>query len=86
MVGEDKIAAIGIRVAPLGLVSRHLVQRRAGSPHFGGIVPCGVSQHGVTCLVDLGLPVTMPEADSVPARVFERVFGPTGVYLFIFAA
>ncbi|MDX3810352.1 MAG: lipoate-protein ligase B, partial [Bosea sp. (in: a-proteobacteria)] len=32
---------------------------------------------GVTSLVDLGLPVTMPEADSVLREAFERIFGPT---------
>ena len=45
--------------------------------HFSGIVPCGVRRHGVTSLVDLGLPVTMPEVDSVLRGQFERVFGPT---------
>ena len=40
--------------------------------HFDGIVPCGVSDHGVTSLVDLGLPLTMPEVDSVLRAEFER--------------
>ena len=35
------------------------------SAHFDGIVPCGVSDQGVTSLVDLGLPITMPEVDVV---------------------
>ena len=45
--------------------------------HFDGIVPCGVSDQGVTSLVDLGLPVTMPEVDSALRAEFERIFGPT---------
>jgi lipoyl(octanoyl) transferase len=45
--------------------------------HFSGIVPCGVRLHGVTSLVDLGIPVTMPEVDSVLRATFEEVFGPT---------
>jgi lipoyl(octanoyl) transferase len=47
--------------------------------HFSGIVPCGIAQahYGVTSLVDLGLPVTMPEADSILRREFEGVFGET---------
>jgi len=47
--------------------------------HFAGIVPCGISNahFGVTSLVDLGIPVTMPEVDSVMRRTFETVFGPT---------
>ena len=44
--------------------------------HFGGIVPCGVTEHGVTSLVDLGLPVTMDEADAALRASFEDVFGP----------
>lgn len=74
---EDKIAAIGIRVRRW--VSFHGISLNVEPElsHFDGIVPCGVSQHGVTSLVDLGLPVTMPEVDSVLREAFERVFGPT---------
>jgi lipoyl(octanoyl) transferase len=45
--------------------------------HFSGIVPCGVRQHGVTSLVDLGIPVSMPEVDAALRRTFEDIFGPT---------
>ncbi|WP_353185626.1 lipoyl(octanoyl) transferase LipB [Bosea sp. (in: a-proteobacteria)] len=74
---EDKIAAIGIRVRRW--VSFHGISFNVDPElsHFDGIVPCGVSRHGVTSLVDLGRPVTMPEADSVLREAFERVFGPT---------
>lgn len=74
---EDKIAAIGIRVRRW--VSFHGISLNVDPDlaHFDGIVPCGVSRHGVTSLVDLGLPVTMPEVDSVLRDRFERVFGPT---------
>jgi len=74
---EDKIAAIGIRVRRW--VSFHGISLNVEPDltHFDGIVPCGVSQYGVTSLVDLGLPVTMPEVDSVLREAFERVFGPT---------
>jgi lipoyl(octanoyl) transferase len=44
--------------------------------HFGGIVACGITDHGVTSLVDLGLPVTMDEADAALRASFEEVFGP----------
>jgi lipoyl(octanoyl) transferase len=40
-------------------------------------VPCGVSRHGVTSLVDLGLPVTMDDVDVSLRASFERIFGPT---------
>jgi lipoyl(octanoyl) transferase len=74
---EDKIAAIGIRVRRW--VSFHGISLNVEPDlsHFDGIVPCGVSQYGVTSLVDLGLPVTMSEVDSVLREAFERVFGPT---------
>jgi lipoyl(octanoyl) transferase len=45
--------------------------------HFDGIVPCGIREHGVTSLVDLGLPVTLDEADAALRNSFHRVFGPT---------
>ena len=44
------------------------------STHFGGIVPCGIRGHGVTSLVDLGLPVTMADLDLALRRSFEAVF------------
>jgi lipoyl(octanoyl) transferase len=74
---EDKIAAIGIRVRRW--VSFHGVSLNVEPDltHFDGIVPCGVSEFGVTSLVDLGLPVTMPEVDEVLREEFERIFGPT---------
>lgn len=74
---EDKIAAIGIRVRKW--VSFHGIALNVEPElaHFGGIVPCGVSDHGVTSLVDLGLPVTMPEVDSSLRAAFEDIFGLT---------
>ena len=74
---EDKIAAIGIRVRRW--VSFHGVSLNVEPDlsHFSGIVPCGVRGHGVTSLVDLGIPVTMPEVDAVMRGAFERVFGET---------
>lgn len=74
---EDKIAALGIRVRRW--VSFHGISLNVEPElaHFDGIVPCGVSDQGVTSLVDLGLPVTMPEVDSALRAEFELVFGPT---------
>lgn len=74
---EDKIAAIGIRVRRW--VSFHGISLNVEPDlsHFDGIVPCGVSEHGVTSLVDLGLPLTMGEVDAELRAQFERIFGPT---------
>ena len=48
--------------------------------HFSGIVPCGVAGHGVTSLVDLGLPVTMADLDLALKSAFEDVFGPATAF------
>ena len=73
---EDKIAAIGVKLRRW--VSFHGVSLNVEPDlgHFSGIVPCGVTEHGVTSLVDLGLPVTMAEADAALRASFEAVFGP----------
>lgn len=71
---EDKIAAIGIRLKRW--VSLHGVSLNVepNLEHFAGIVPCGITEHGVTSLVDLGLPVTMHDADIALRKAFERTF------------
>lgn len=75
---EDKIAAIGIRLRKW--VSFHGISLNVDPDltHFSGIVPCGIKEQkfGVTSLVDLGLPVTMADADIALKRAFEKVFGP----------
>lgn len=73
---EDKIAAIGVKLRRW--VSFHGISLNVEPDlaHFAGIVPCGISDHGVTSLVDLGLPVTMGEADAALKASFEAVFGP----------
>lgn len=74
---EDKIAAIGIRVRRWVTFHGISLNVEPDLSHFSGIVPCGVVQHGVTSLVDLGLPVTMPEVDSIMRSGFEAIFGKT---------
>lgn len=72
---EDKIAAIGVKVRKW--VSFHGISLNVEPDltHFGGIVPCGIQEHGVTSLVDLGVPATMDEADEALKTSFRRVFG-----------
>jgi lipoyl(octanoyl) transferase len=74
---EDKIAAIGIRVRRWVTFHGVALNVEPDLGHFAGIVPCGVTGHGVTSLVDLGVPVAMPEVDMALRAAFERVFGPT---------
>jgi lipoyl(octanoyl) transferase len=71
---EDKIAAIGIRLRRW--VSFHGVSLNVcpDLSHYEGIVPCGISQHGVTSLQDLGIDATVEEVDVALKAAFERVF------------
>ena len=77
-MAEDKIAAIGIRLRRW--VSFHGISLNVEPDlgHFAGIVPCGVAEAhlGVTSLVDLGLPVTMADADAALLAAFGPIFGP----------
>jgi lipoyl(octanoyl) transferase len=73
---EDKIAAIGIRLRKWVSFHGIAINVEPDLSHFGGIVPCGVQDHGVTSLVDLGLPVTMADLDLALKTGFEDVFGP----------
>lgn len=74
---EDKIAAIGIRVRRWVTFHGISLNVEPNLEHFSGIVPCGIRGHGVTSLVDLGLPVTMDDADVALRASFEPIFGPT---------
>ena len=71
---EDKIAAIGVKLRRWVSFHGVAVNLDPDLDHFGGIVPCGIRDHGVTSLVDLGLPVTMDDLDLALKRSFDRVF------------
>ena len=72
---EDKIAAIGIRLRRWVSFHGLSINVEPDLSHFDGIVPCGIREHGVTSLVDLGLPVTMTDVDVALKKTFPRVFG-----------
>ena len=72
---EDKIAAMGIRMRRWVSFHGLSINVEPDLSHFDGIVPCGVEGHGVTSLVDLGLPVTMGDVDVALKRTFGDVFG-----------
>ena len=77
-IAEDKIAAIGVRVRRWVAFHGIAINVEPDLEHFSGIVPCGIRGHGVTSLVDLGLPVTMADLDVALRRSFEAVFPTTG--------
>ncbi|WBU64429.1 lipoyl(octanoyl) transferase LipB [Paracoccus aerodenitrificans] len=72
---EDKIAAIGIKLRRWISFHGISINVEPDLSHYGGIVPCGISGHGVTSLVDLGLPVSMEDLDTALKTSFPRHFG-----------
>lgn len=74
---EDKIAALGVRVSRWVSMHGIAINVAPDLDHFGGIVPCGISDQGVTSLEDLGRIVPMPEVDVALRRAFELRFGRT---------
>lgn len=74
---EDKIAAIGVRVRRWVTYHGIAINVEPALEHFSGIVPCGIRGHGVTSLVDLGLPVGLADLDAALRAAFPGVFGPT---------
>jgi len=75
---EDKIAAIGVRIRHWVSFHGLSINLEPDLSHYAGIVPCGIAQHGITSLVDLGLPVTMADLDMALAETFDEVFGTLG--------
>ena len=73
---EDKIAAIGVKVRKW--VSFHGISLNVEPDldHFGGIVPCGITEHGVTSLMDLGILASMDDADDALKASYQKHFGP----------
>ena len=72
---EDKVAAIGLRLRRWVSFHGLSINVEPDLAHFDGIVPCGIREHGVTSLVDLGLPVTMGDVDDALRRTFPAVMG-----------
>jgi lipoyl(octanoyl) transferase len=72
---EDKIAAIGVRIRHWVSFHGLSINVEPDLSHYAGIVPCGIAEHGVTSLVDLGLPVTLADLDAALAETFVEVFG-----------
>ncbi|MEM9224741.1 MAG: lipoyl(octanoyl) transferase LipB [Pseudomonadota bacterium] len=75
--GEEKIAAIGVRLRRWVSLHGVSINVEPDLSHFSGIVPCGVREHGVTSLAALGRVVTMAEVDQAMRAAFERRFGTT---------
>ncbi len=74
-IAEDKIAAIGVRIRRWVTFHGISINIEPDLSHYGGIIPCGIADYGVTSLVDLGLPTTMGDLDLALKRSFAEIFG-----------
>lgn len=77
---EDKIAAIGVKLRRWVSFHGLSINVEPDLSHFAGIVPCGIRDHGVTSLVDLGLPVTPADLDAALMATFSRFFPEGGLH------
>lgn len=72
---EDKIAALGVRIKRWVTLHGVALNVEPDLSHFSGIVPCGVTAHGVTSLADLGIQVSMADVDVALMQSFRKIFG-----------
>lgn len=77
-VAEDKIAAIGVRIRKWVSFHGISINVEPDLSHYNGIIPCGIAEHGVTSMVDLGLPVTLGDLDLALTANFGAVFETLG--------
>ena len=78
-MAEDKIAAIGVKLRKWVSFHGLAINVEPDLSHFSGIIPCGIRDHGVTSLVDLGLPVTLADVDAALMATFPRFFPDGGL-------
>jgi lipoyl(octanoyl) transferase len=72
---EDKIAALGVRIKRWVTLHGVALNVEPDLSHFSGIVPCGVTAHGITSLADLGIAVSMADVDIALKQSFKKIFG-----------
>lgn len=71
---EEKIAAVGLRVRRWVTFHGISINVAPDLSHYGGIVPCGIREHGVTSLAALGVRASMADLDAALMRHFEPIF------------
>lgn len=76
--GERKIAAIGVRVRHWVTFHGISINVAPDLSHFGGIVPCGIQEYGVTSLSDLGVGAGMADLDEALRQSWAGIFDQAG--------
>jgi len=76
--GEAKIAALGIRIKRWVTLHGFSINVDPDLSHFGGIVPCGISEFGVTSLAARGKETAMSGVDAALRRSFHRFLNDLG--------
>ena len=79
--GEAKIAALGVRIRHWVTYHGISINLDPDLSHFGGIVPCGISEHGVTSLRKLGVEATMGDLDRALLASWGQIFGDGTAFL-----
>lgn len=77
--GEAKIGAIGVRVRRWVTLHGFSVNLDPDLSHFGGIVPCGISDYGVTSAAALGVTTSPAEFDAALRAALPNFLGATAL-------
>ncbi|MBU6449349.1 MAG: lipoyl(octanoyl) transferase LipB [Rhodospirillales bacterium] len=72
---EEKIGAIGVRVSRWVTWHGLALNIAPELSHFNGIIPCGITEHGVTSLHALGVEAGMNEVDAALKHNWNKIFG-----------
>lgn len=70
--GEKKIAAIGVRISQWITYHGIAINVSPNLNHYSGIIPCGISEYGVTSLHQLGMNITLEELDQALKIAWEK--------------